>query len=115
MNSLNSIILEGRLTRNPEERTHKGEVTLCEMNLASNRIYRKADDKEEEVSFFDVECWGRIAENCLKYLEKGRSVRVVGRLKQNRWKKDGMNHSKVIIVAEHIEFRNEHKGEHHVG
>jgi len=60
----------------------------------------------KEVSFFDVSTWTRLAEVCGEYLKKGRGVRVVGRLKQDRWTDpDGKPHSRVEIVAEHVEFR----------
>jgi single-strand DNA-binding protein len=61
---------------------------------------------EKETSYFDVETWGKLAEACYSKSQKGRGVRVVGRLKQNRWNDpDGKPHSRVTIVAEHVEFR----------
>ena len=63
---------------------------------------------QKEVSFFDVESWARLAENCGEHLLKGRGVRVVGRLKQDRWQdKEGNPRSK--IVAEHVEFKPQFK------
>jgi single-strand DNA-binding protein len=67
---------------------------------------------EREVSFFDVETWSKLAENCYNLGHKGRGVRVVGRLKQDRWTgTDGKQKSKVTIVAEHVEFRPDFKKE----
>jgi single-strand DNA-binding protein len=64
------------------------------------------------VSFFEVETWAKLAENCNNLGRKGRGVRVVGRLKQERWTgNDGKQHSKIAIVAEHVEFRPEFKKE----
>jgi single-strand DNA-binding protein len=61
---------------------------------------------QKEVSFFDVSTWAWLAEVCGEYLKKGRGVRVVGRLKQDRWTDpDGKPHSRVEIVAEHVEFK----------
>jgi single-strand DNA-binding protein len=69
---------------------------------------------EKEVNFFDIETWGKLAENAASVGRKGRGVRVVGRLKQERWANtEGKQQSKVLIVAEHLEFRpeiNPHKG-----
>jgi single-strand DNA-binding protein len=63
---------------------------------------------KKEVSFFDIESWGNLAESCSKLGRKGRGVRVVGRLRQDRWQSaDGKNHARFLIVAEHIEFRPE--------
>ena len=106
MNSLNSIIIEGNLTRDPlTSLTPKG-TKVCNFSVATNRYYRKEEGKEKEVSFFDVEAWQREAERCEKTLEKGRGVRVVGRLKQDRWvDSEGRNRSKIKIVADHVEFR----------
>jgi single-strand DNA-binding protein len=65
---------------------------------------------EREVGFFDVETWAKLAELCYNLGHKGRGVRVVGRLKQSRWNDtEGNSRSKVIIVAEHVEFRPEFK------
>ena len=59
-----------------------------------------------EVSFCDIEAYGRMAEICEEKAKKGRGVRVVGRLKQDTWKNnDGKNCSRVYVVAEHVEFR----------
>ena len=65
-----------------------------------------SDLLEKEVSYFDVETWGNLAQSCTQNGSKGRGVRVVGRLKQNRWVgNDGKNYSKVSVVAEHVEFK----------
>jgi single-strand DNA-binding protein len=80
------------------------------MSLASNRFYKQDSGFEKEVSFFDVETWARLAEACYNKGRKGRGVRVVGRLKQDRWTDtNGKAHSRVSIVAEHVEFRPEFK------
>lgn len=106
MNSLNSILLEGNLTRNPVlKETPKG-TPVCEFAVASNRFYKQDDELQKEVSFFDIETWSKVAERCGDELVKGRGVRVVGRLKQNRWvATDGSNRSRIIVVAEHVEFK----------
>ena len=58
------------------------------------------------MSYFDVTTWSRLAEVCGEYLKKGRGVRVVGRLKQDRWTSpEGQARSKISIVAEHVEFK----------
>ena len=105
MNDLNSVLLEGNLTRDPESTVTKGWTTLCTFSIGVNRQYKIDDEKKEEVSFFEIETWGRLAENCFEYLSKGRGVRVVGRLKQSRWESDDKSYSKVVIVAEHVEFK----------
>ena len=117
MNNLNSILIEGNLVRDPLLRSTPKGTQVCTMSLASNRFYKQDSGFEKEVSFFDVETWSRLAEACYSKGKKGRGVRVVGRLKQVRWTgPDGKTHSKVSIVAEHVEFRPEFKkdGKHAV-
>jgi single-strand DNA-binding protein len=110
MNNLNSILIEGNLVRDPLFRSTAKGTPLCTFSLASNRYYRQGQGQdanlEKEVSYFDVETWAKIAENCYHLGHKGRGVRVVGRLKQDRWTaQDGKGRSRVTIVAEHVEFR----------
>ena len=107
MNQLNSIILEGNVVRQAEMYEPTKGFKVCKFPLAVNRFSKNPNgDSCEEVSFFDVEAYGKIAEVCEKQSVKGRGVRVVGRLKQNRWKdNDGKNMSKVLVIAEHIEYK----------
>ncbi|MDR2073686.1 MAG: single-stranded DNA-binding protein [Spirochaetaceae bacterium] len=110
MNNLNSILIEGNLVRDPLFRTTPKGTPVCTFTLASNRFFKQDSGLEKEVGFFDVETWAKLAENCSNLGHKGRGVRVVGRLKQERWNgSDGKAHSKVTIVAEHVEFRPDFK------
>lgn len=112
MNNLNSILIEGNLVRDPLFRSTAKGTPLCTFSLASNRFFRQDSGLEKEVSFFDVETWSKLAENCYNLGHKGRGVRVVGRLKQDRWTgTDGKPKSRVTIVAEHVEFRPDFKKE----
>ena len=110
MNNLNSILIEGNLVRDPLYRTTPKGTPLCTFTLASNRFFKQDSGLEKEVGFFDVESWSKLADNCHNFGRKGRGVRVVGRLKQDRWNgSDGKSHSRVAIVAEHVEFKPEFK------
>jgi single-strand DNA-binding protein len=112
MNNLNSILIEGNLVRDPLFRSTPKGTPVCTFCLASNRFFKQDSGLEKEVSFFDVETWAKLAENCYNLGHKGRGVRVVGRLKQERWNgADGKPRSKVTIVAEHVEFRPEFRRE----
>jgi single-strand DNA-binding protein len=103
MNHLNSILIEGNLARDPLFRTtEKG--TFCTFSLAYSRI----GNGEKEISLFDVETWAKLAKSCNEQGYEGRGVRVVGRIRQNKWiDANGMENSKMVIVAEHVEFRPE--------
>ena len=106
MNSLNSILIEGNLTKDPAlSATPKG-TSVCSFSVASNRYFKQENESKQDVSFFNVEVWAKLAEICNQHLKKGRGVRIVGRLKQDRWDDtDGKKHDRIKIVAEHVEFK----------
>ncbi len=106
MNNLNSVLIEGNLVKDPElSYTSKG-TPVCRITLACNRFYKQDDEYQKEVSYFDITVWSKQAEACNEYLSKGRGIRVVGRLKQDRWEDtSGNTRYKVQIIAEHVEFK----------
>src|SRR5690554_1904058 len=107
MASFNKVILAGNLTRDPELRyTHKG-TAIAKIGLAVNRTWRnEAGETKEEVTFVDVDCFGRTAENVGQYMRKGSAMLVEGRLKLDTWddKQSGQKRSKLGVVAETIQF-----------
>jgi len=106
LNNLNSIIVEGNLVRDPVLRTIPNGTNVCSFAVASNRYYKQNEQTEKEVSFFEVEAWSKLAQTCGEILKKGRGVRVVGRLKQDRWEDAaGKTQTRIKIVAEHVEFK----------
>ena len=102
--SLNSVNIMGNLTKDPELKYTASGKSVCSLSIANNRVYTSNGQKVSEVSYFDVEVWGAVAENCSKYLTKGRGIIVEGRLKQDRWEKDGKTQSRVRITANSIHF-----------
>ena len=110
MNNLNSVLIEGNMVRDPLIRSTNRGTSVCNFTIASNRYYKQDTNFEKEVGFFDVEAWGKLGDTCGNLGKKGRGVRVVGRLRQDRWTgNDGKSHNKVAIVAEHVEYRPEFK------
>ena len=109
MNNLNSVLIEGNLAREPELRYTPAGTPVCTLVLASNRSYKDPErqgERTEEVSFFETSTWGKLATVCAEHLSKGRGVRVVGRMKQERWEDAAGNaRSKVLVVAEQVEFQ----------
>jgi single-strand DNA-binding protein len=94
--------LEGNLTADPELKKVGNGKVLTTFSIAVNHSYK---DESEEVSYVDVETWDTLAENCHEYLKKGRSVTIIGNLKQDRWKSsDGVNKSRMKIVALEVRF-----------
>ena len=106
MNNLNSVLLEGNLCRDPELRYTAKGTAVCTLVVASNRSYKVEGERHDEVSFVEITTWGKLATVCAEHLTKGRGVRVVGRLKQERWDDaDDNPRTRVLIVAEHVEFQ----------
>lgn len=110
MDNLNYVLLEGHLTRDPIQKIATAECPLCQFSIAVNRFFKSKNKPQgaEDTSYFLVECWGKIAESCIKYLKKGQGVRVVGKLKQHSWKdgsEGGKPRERVYIIAEHIQFQ----------
>jgi single-strand DNA-binding protein len=101
---LNSVNIMGNLTRDPELKYTSSGKAVCSISIANNRVYSKNGERMTEVSYFDVEVWGVVAENCVKYLKKGNGIIVEGRLRQDRWEKDGKTQSRVKISANNIHF-----------
>ena len=101
MNDVNSVIVQGRLTRDPELKYTRSGTALCNLSVASNRSYKKNDEWIEETSFFDVVAWSAQAERVNK-MAKGDGVVVVGSLRQETWEKDGQRRSKIKIHAEYV-------------
>ena len=99
-------MIEGNLCREPELRYTPQGTPICTLVVASNRSYKLDGERVEEVSFVEGVTAGKLATVCAEHLTKGRGVRLVGRIKQERWEDaDGNARSKVVIVAEHVEFQ----------
>jgi single-strand DNA-binding protein len=107
MSDLNSVVLVGRLVRDPELRYTPQGAAVCEFILATNRRFTKKDgEKVDEVAFIDVVAWNRLAEISAEYLKKGRMVVVLGQLTQDRWedKDSGQKRSRIRILASTVQF-----------
>lgn len=101
----NRVILTGRLTKDPELRYSGGGKAVVQFGLAVNARRQNAGSQSEETSFFDIVVFGNQAEVCKKYLTKGRSVLVEGRLRQRTWtSEDGQKRRKVEIIANRVHF-----------
>lgn len=105
MASYNKVILLGNLTRDPETRYTPQGTAVSGFGLGVNRRFKDKEGKlQEETTFVDIEAWGQTAENCGKYLKKGDGVLVDGRLKQDKWEKDGQSRTKMKVVAGVVQF-----------
>ena len=104
-NDFNTAILIGRITRDAELKYTNSGTAVTKFSLAVNRKRKQGDEYVEEVSFFDITAWAKLAENLSQYLTKGKQVGVCGELRQDRWEdKDGNKRSKVGITANAIQL-----------
>lgn len=107
MANFNKVILAGNLTRDPELRYTPKGTAVCKIGLAINRSWKtESGEKKEEVTFVDVDSFGKTAENISKYLKKGRPILVEGRLKLDQWddKQSGQKRSKLGVILESFQF-----------
>jgi single-strand DNA-binding protein len=101
---LNSTLVVGRLTRDPDYKVTQSGAELLTFSIANNRVVGSGQSQREEVSYFDVTLWGKFATVMKDYLSKGKQVIVQGRLIQQRWDQDGQTRSKVIIAADNLQL-----------
>lgn len=99
--SINQVILMGRLTRDPEQRTTTSGKIIVSFSIAVDR-----GGQEDAADFFDVTAWEKLGELVMQYLGKGRRVLVQGRLRQDSWddKETGKKRSRVEVTATDVTF-----------
>ncbi|MFQ5456126.1 MAG: single-stranded DNA-binding protein [Nitrospirota bacterium] len=105
MTNFNKVILMGNLTRDPEIRYTPNGTPVANLRIAVNHRYKQGDDVKEDVCYIDIVAFGKQAENCGQYLNKGNGIIVDGRLQQRQWEtEDGQKRSKYEVVAQNIQF-----------
>ena len=107
MANFNKVILAGNLTRDPELRYTPKGTAIAKITLAINRRWsNEAGEQKEEVTFVDVDAFGKQAETIGQYLKKGRPLLVEGRLKYDTWddKQTGQKRSKLGVVLDNFQF-----------
>lgn len=102
---MNNVILVGRLTRDPEIQYIGNESTaLTKFNLAVDRNYTNPD-KEKKADFIDIEVWGRQAETCARYLNKGSMACIKGQIRVDRYQNsNGENRYSTKVRADMVKF-----------
>ena len=104
MADLNSVNIIGRLTRDADLKYTSAGYAISNFSIAVNRRRKNGDQWVDEVSFFDINLFGKPAESLKQYLLKGKQVGICGELRQDRWEKDGQSHSRVYMVANDIQL-----------
>jgi single-strand DNA-binding protein len=106
MASVNKAIVLGNLGRDPELRHTQSGKAVCQLNVATTETWNdQSGERQEKTEWHRIVVWGRQAENCDKYLSKGRSVYVEGRIQTRKWQdKDGADRYSTEIVADRVQF-----------
>jgi single-strand DNA-binding protein len=113
MPNLNKVMLMGNLTRDPEIKYTPKGMAIANFGIAVNRVWsNEGGEKQEEVTFIDIEMFGRKAEVVGEYFKKGKPIYVEGRLKLDSWddKTSGQKKSKLKVIGETFEFLGSREG-----
>lgn len=103
MSDTNLTVLEGRLTRSAELKYSKNNCAICTFSIANNESVKGPDGNWTNLAnFFDCVIYGKYGESMSKHLKKGRGVTVTGKLKQDRWEKDGQKYSRVTVKVQEL-------------
>ena len=103
--NINSVVVTGNLTRDPELRNTPSGTPVCKLRIAVNTRRKVGDSWEDKPNYFDVTVWGAQGENCSTYLRKGRPVAISGRLEWREWQNDqGEKRQAVEIIADTVQF-----------
>ena len=113
MPNLNRVFLMGNLTRDPELKYIPSGSAVVTLGLAVNRFYSGSDgEKKQDVSYFNIVVWNKLAEICSQYLHKGSPVFVEGRLQSRSWEtSEGQKRNTVEVVAQRVDFLSRGKSE----
>ena len=107
MGSVNKVILIGNLGADPELKYTPSSRPLCNLRIATTEVFKdKAGQRQERTEWHRITVWGDQAENCSKYLAKGRSVYVEGRLQTRSWddQQSGQKRYKTEVVVQEFKF-----------
>ena len=103
---INTVILMGRLVRDPEIRTTTSGKSVCSFSLAVESEFQRSEEKTSE--YFDFVAWGNTAEFVVKYFHKGRMLAIVGHIQTRTYTdKDGNKRKAVEVVADKAGFTGE--------
>ena len=110
--NLNKAIIIGNVVRDPEVRQIPSGQSVASFSIATNRMWTdKTGQKQQKAEFHNIVAWGKLAEICQKYLNKGKLVMVEGRIETRSWEgQDGVRRQKTEIVAENLSALGPAKG-----
>jgi single-strand DNA-binding protein len=101
---MNRVTIYGRLGQDPEVKTTGGGLAVCNLNVAIKERVKKGDNWEDHTEWIRAVAFGRTAENCGKYLSKGREVLIEGKMRTRKWEKDGVTRYTTEVLADTVTF-----------
>lgn len=105
MSSVNKVILVGNLGSKPELKQLQGGNSVANFSIATNKNWTdKSGAAQSKTEWHRIVVWGKQAENCAKFLDKGRPVYVEGELQTRQWEKDGQKHYTTEVNATTVQF-----------
>ena len=106
--SINQVILLGRLTRDPEQRTTASGKNVVSFSIAVDR-----QSQDAQADFFNITAWDKLGDLVMQYLSKGRRVLIQGRLRQDSWedKDTGKRQSRIEVTASDVTFLDGPRGD----
>jgi single-strand DNA-binding protein len=107
--NINRVVLTGNLTQDPDLRSLPSGSHVCRLRVASNSRRKDASGEwVDKPNYFDISVWGAQGENCARFLSKGRSVAIDGRLEWREFEtREGQKRQAVEIVADSVQFLGE--------
>jgi single-strand DNA-binding protein len=101
---MNVISITGHVGRDPETTTLPSGTKATSFSVAENEVYTTDAGRQEHTNWFQIKCFGRLAEIAEAHLTKGKRVGIVGKLRYEEWESEGQKRSAVKIVAQRLEF-----------
>lgn len=109
--SINKVMIIGRLGQDPEMKTVGQNQTVTRLNVATGETWvDKSGQKQSRTDWHRIVVWGKLAENCAKYLAKGRQVYIEGKIQTRSWEDNGQKKYATEIVASVVQFLSSSEG-----
>lgn len=104
MSGINKVILLGRLGKDPTQNQISEGTFVTKFSIATSEKYKKEGQEVEKTEWHNISCFGKLAEVTAKYLTKGKQIYVEGKIRTDKYEKDGVTKYATYIVADKVEF-----------
>lgn len=101
-NSLNKIMIIGRVGKDPDIRVTQGGMAVTNLTVATSEKFGKGADKKEKTEWFNVTLFDKVAQIVNNYVKKGNRIYIEGRIQTETWEKDGVKHYKTVVIGQNI-------------